>query len=169
MTAISTLGFTIGNCSLGRLLLAASEQGICALLLGDDDQALQNELHVYFPLATISSADASITSWLAQVIELIEKPKGKLHLPLHLRGTAFQQRVWQALQEIPAGKTLSYTELAAKIGQPKAARAVASACANNTIAVLIPCHRIVRGDGSLSGYRWGIERKRQLLEREAQS
>lgn len=169
MTAISTLGFTIGNCSLGRLLLAASEQGICALLLGDDDQALQNELHVYFPLATISPADASITSWLAQVIELIEKPKGKLHLPLHLRGTAFQQRVWQALQEIPAGKTLSYTELAAKIGQPKAARAVASACANNTIAVLIPCHRIVRGDGSLSGYRWGIERKRQLLEREAQS
>lgn len=168
MTAISTLGFTIGNCSLGKLLLAASEQGICALLLGDDDQALRNELHVYFPLATISPTDASITSWLAQVIELIDKPKGKLHLPLHLRGTAFQQRVWQALQEIPAGKTLSYTELAAKIGQPKAARAVASACANNNIAVLIPCHRVVRGDGSLSGYRWGVERKRQLLEREAQ-
>lgn len=169
MTAVNALTFTMGNCSLGKLLLAASEQGICALLIGDDDQALLNELHAQFPLATISAADASLASWLAQAIELIENPKSKFNLPLHTRGTAFQQRVWQALQEIPAGKTLSYTELAAKIGQPKAARAVASACANNTIAVLIPCHRIVRGDGSLSGYRWGVERKRQLLEREAQS
>lgn len=167
MTAVHTLTYTIDNCTLGKLLLATSEKGICALLLGDDDQTVLNELHGYFPLATISPADASISSWLTQVIELIEHPKDKHNLPLHIRGTAFQQRVWQALQEIPAGKTLSYTELAAKIGQPKAARAVASACANNAIAVLIPCHRIVRSDGALSGYRWGVDRKRQLLEREA--
>lgn len=168
MNSVRSLTFTIGNCSLGKLLLAASERGICALLLGDDEQAVRDELHTYFPLAATSVADAALAAWLTQVIELIENPKGKLDLPLHVRGTIFQQRIWQALQDIPAGKTLSYTQLAAKIGQPKAARAVASACANNTIAVLIPCHRVVRGDGSLSGYRWGVERKRQLLEREAQ-
>lgn len=168
MPGLSVLTFTIGNCSLGKLLLAASRQGICAVLLGDDDNSLLSELHTRFPLASISAADTSLAPWLNQIIEQIENPKSKLDLPLHVRGTTFQQRVWQALQEIPAGHTLSYTDLATKIGQPKAARAVASACANNTIAILIPCHRIVRSDGTLSGYRWGVERKRQLLEREAQ-
>jgi AraC family transcriptional regulator of adaptative response/methylated-DNA-[protein]-cysteine methyltransferase len=159
--------FAIGQCTLGAILVAASERGICAILLGDDPEALIHELQDRFSQAKLVGADASFELWVAQVVGLIEIPKLGLNLPLDIRGSAFQQRVWQALQAIPAGQTMSYSDIARQIGQPTAARAVARACAANPLAVAIPCHRVVRTDGNLSGYRWGIERKRALLEREA--
>ena len=159
--------FAVGECSLGSILVAASERGICAILMGDEPEALVRDLENRFPRATLKGADAEFERTVAQVVGFVETPKLGLDLPLDLRGSAFQCRVWQALREIPSGTRTSYTELAKRIGAPKAVRAVAHACAANALAVAIPCHRVVRTDGSISGYRWGVERKRTLLEREA--
>lgn len=165
--ADTEIRFAVGECSLGSILVAASERGVCAILLGDDPQTLVRDLQDRFAHATLIGGDAGFESIVAKVVGLVEAPRLGLDLPLDVRGTAFQQRVWQALRKIPAGKTLSYTELAKRIGAPKAVRAVAGACAANTLAVAIPCHRVVRNDGGLSGYRWGVARKRALIEREA--
>jgi AraC family transcriptional regulator of adaptative response/methylated-DNA-[protein]-cysteine methyltransferase len=161
--------FAIGECSLGSILVAATERGVCAILLGDDPEELAHDLERRFPRSQLIGADAGFERLVAQVVGLVEKPRVGVELPLDIRGTAFQQRVWQALREIPAGETTSYSELASSIGAPKAVRAVAQACAANALAVAIPCHRVVRTDGNLSGYRWGVERKRTLLAREARS
>lgn len=158
--------FAVGECSLGSILVAKSAIGICAILLGDDPDALLRDLQDRFAQATLIGGDAGFEKVVAKVVGLVEAPALGLDLPLDVRGTAFQQRVWRALQEIPAGKTASYTEIAQRIGSPKSVRAVAQACGANPLAVAIPCHRVVRTDGALSGYRWGIERKRALLRRE---
>lgn len=162
-----TIRFAIGQCSLGAILVAASARGICAILIGDDPDALARDLQDRFPKAELVGGDAEFEQRVAKVVGFVEAPKLGLDLPLDVRGTAFQQRVWQALRDIPAGQTASYTDIAQRIGAPKAVRAVAGACAANALAVAIPCHRVVRTDGSLSGYRWGVERKRALLERES--
>jgi AraC family transcriptional regulator of adaptative response/methylated-DNA-[protein]-cysteine methyltransferase len=158
--------FAVAACSLGAILVAATERGICAVLMGDDPEPLVRDLQDRFPKAQLIGADAGFEATVAQVIGLVEAPRIGLQLPLDVRGTAFQQRVWAALRAIPAGETVSYTELAQRIGSPAAVRAVAGACAANPVAVAIPCHRVVRNDGGLSGYRWGIERKAALIERE---
>lgn len=163
----SEILFAIGECSLGAILVAQSRQGICAILLGDDPDALLRDLQDQFPNARLIGGDAQFEQRVAQVVGFIEAPGLGLALPLDVRGTAFQQRVWQALREIPAGSTASYSEIAERIGAPRAVRAVAQACAANALAVAIPCHRVVRHDGALSGYRWGVERKRALLDRES--
>jgi AraC family transcriptional regulator of adaptative response/methylated-DNA-[protein]-cysteine methyltransferase len=159
--------FAIGECSLGAILVAQSGRGVCAILFGDDPDALARDLQDRFPKANLIGGDHAFEQLVAQVVGFVEAPAIGLDLPLDVRGTAFQQRVWQALREIPAGVTASYSEVAQRIGSPKAVRAVAQACAANTLAVAIPCHRVVRNDGGLSGYRWGVERKRALLKREA--
>lgn len=159
--------FAIGQCSLGAILVAASERGVCAILIGDDPEALLRNLQQRFARAELIGGDTAFEQVVAKVVGFVEAPGVGLDLPLDVRGTAFQQRVWQALREIPAGTTASYAEIAWRIGMPKAVRAVAGACAANALAVAIPCHRVVRSDGALAGYRWGIERKRALLEREA--
>ncbi len=156
----------MGQCSLGAILVAATEQGVCAILLGDEPEALVRQLQDRFPKAELLGGDAGFEQWVARVVGFVEAPRLGLDLPLDVRGTAFQQRVWQALREIPPGQTASYADIARRIGAPKAVRAVAQACGANTLAVAIPCHRVVRHDGALSGYRWGVERKRALLERE---
>lgn len=163
----ATIRFAIGDCSLGAILVASSEQGVCAILLGDDPDALARDLQDRFPRATLVGGDAAFEQLVARVVGFVESPGLGLDLPLDVRGTAFQQRVWQALRDIPPGRTVSYAELAARLGAPSAARAVAQACGANALAVAIPCHRVVRTDGALAGYRWGVERKRALLEREA--
>jgi len=163
----ATIRFAIGACTLGAILVAATATGICAILLGDDPDALARDLQDRFPKAELLGAEADFERTVARVVALVEAPEIGLDLPLDVRGTAFQQRVWQALRGIPAGRTVSYAELAALVGAPKGARAVACACAANPLAVAIPCHRVVRNDGALSGYRWGVERKQALLEREA--
>lgn len=160
--------FAIGQCSLGAILVAQSTHGICAISLGDDPETLVRELQDRFRHANLIGGDQEFEQVVARVVGFVEAPAVGPGLPLDIRGTAFQQRVWQALRRIPAGNTASYTEIAQLIGAPKAVRAVASACAANTLAVAIPCHRVVRNDGGLSGYRWGVARKRALLEREAQ-
>lgn len=165
--ARQTIRFAVGECSLGSLLVAATDQGVCCVQLGDDAEALVRTLQDRFPLAELVGGDATFESTMAQVAALVEHPQQGLALPLDVQGTAFQQRVWQALRAIPAGETVSYAELAQRIGKPSATRAVAGACAANPVAVAIPCHRVVRNDGSISGYRWGVERKRALLLREA--
>jgi AraC family transcriptional regulator of adaptative response/methylated-DNA-[protein]-cysteine methyltransferase len=159
------LRYSVEKSTLGLVLAASSEKGVRAILLGDDRELLVTELQRRFPKARLTRGD----DHLAKIIACVENPKLKPALPLDVRGTAFQQRVWQALREIPAGSTLSYAQVAEKIGSPKSVRAVAGACAANAIAVAIPCHRVVRSDGNLSGYRWGVERKRALLDREAGS
>ncbi|WP_234421641.1 bifunctional DNA-binding transcriptional regulator/O6-methylguanine-DNA methyltransferase Ada [Parazoarcus communis] len=159
--------FAIGECALGAILVAASRRGVCAILMGDDAAVLARDLQDLFPQAELIGDDPGFDRLVARVIAFVEAPRLGLDLPLDVRGTAFQQRVWQTLREIPAGTTLSYAELAERVGTPRGARAVAGACAANVLAVAIPCHRIVRTDGSLSGYRWGVERKRTLLAREA--
>ncbi len=166
--ADTAIRFAVGQCTLGAILVAASARGICAILLGDDPDALVRELQDRFPRAELVGGDAGFERWVALVVGFVEQPRLGLELPLDVRGTAFQQRVWQALQKIPVGTTASYTEIAQRIGAPKSVRAVAGACAANTLAVAIPCHRVVRNDGGLSGYRWGVVRKRALLELEAQ-
>jgi len=158
--------FAVAACSLGAILVAATGRGICAVLMGDDPEPLVRDLQDRFPKAHLIGADAGFERTVAQVIGLVEAPRIGLDLPLDVRGTAFQQRVWAALRAIPAGETVSYTELAQRIGSPAAVRAVAGACAANPVAVAIPCHRVVRNDGGLSGYRWGIERKAALIARE---
>ena len=164
--ADTDIRFAIGECSLGSILVAASEIGVCAILIGDDPDALAHDLQDRFPRAELIGGDAAFEQLVAKVVGLVEAPGVGLDLPLDVRGTAFQQRVWQALRDIPAGRTVSYTDLARRIGAPKSVRAVAQACGANPLAVAIPCHRVVRNDGALAGYRWGVERKRTLLERE---
>ncbi len=162
----TTLRFAVGGCSLGSVLVAASEKGVAAILLGDDPEVLITDLQRRFPRAALVAGDASFEETMTKVVGLIDAPRRDVELPLDIRGTAFQRRVWQALRDIPPGTTATYSEIAERIGMPKAVRAVAGACAANKIAVAIPCHRVVRGDGSLSGYRWGVERKRRLIARE---
>ncbi|MEC5344312.1 bifunctional DNA-binding transcriptional regulator/O6-methylguanine-DNA methyltransferase Ada [Brenneria populi] len=162
-----TIRFAVGVCSVGDILVAESERGICAILLGDDPQQLVNELQEMFANARLLGGDAAFEQRMAQVVGFVEAPKIGLALPLDIRGTLFQQRVWQALRDIPVGETASYGAIAAGIGLPAASRAVAGACAANRLAVAIPCHRVVRQDGSPSGYRWGVERKKALLAKEA--
>jgi AraC family transcriptional regulator of adaptative response/methylated-DNA-[protein]-cysteine methyltransferase len=162
--------FALGQCSLGAILVAATAKGICAIELGDDPQGLLDGLQARFPKARLVGGDAAFESLVARAVGLVERPQAPeatAALPLDLRGTAFQRRVWQALREIPPGRTATYAEIAALLGEPRSARAVARACATNTVAVAIPCHRVVRTGGALSGYRWGVERKRALLAREA--
>ncbi|WP_454007018.1 bifunctional DNA-binding transcriptional regulator/O6-methylguanine-DNA methyltransferase Ada [Alcaligenes sp. Marseille-Q7550] len=162
----ATIRFAIAQCSLGALLVAESERGICAISLGDDPELLLRELQDRFQAAELIGADPGFNQRVAQVVALAETPSAGLALPLDIRGTAFQQRVWEILRSIPAGQTVTYTEIAQRMGQPRAVRAVARACATNALAVAIPCHRVVRQDGDLAGYRWGLDRKRSLLERE---
>ena len=159
--------FAIGECSLGSILVARSERGVCAILLGNDPSRLVRDLQDQFPRANLIGNEKRYEEVVAKVVGFVERPGLGLDLPLDIRGTAFQQRVWQALREIPIGETASYADIAKKVGLPKSVRAVAQACAANRLAVAIPCHRVVRTDGSLSGYRWGVERKRALLDREA--
>jgi AraC family transcriptional regulator of adaptative response/methylated-DNA-[protein]-cysteine methyltransferase len=158
--------FAVGECSLGSILVAATDKGVCAIELGDDPQRLVRDFQDRFPNAKLIGGDRRFEQQVAQVVGFIEAPAQGLDLPLDVRGTAFQQRVWKAISAIPAGTTASYTEIARRIGAPKAVRAVARACASNAIALAIPCHRVVRSDGSISGYRWGVARKRALLARE---
>jgi len=158
--------FALGECSLGSFLVAASARGVVAITLGEEPQGLLRGLQDMFPRATLVGADAAFEAWEAQVVGLIDDPHATLDLPLDVRGTAFQQRVWKALMRIPVGSTRSYAQLARQLGQPGAVRAVAGACAANRLAVAIPCHRVVRTDGAVSGYRWGVERKSALLARE---
>jgi len=158
--------FALALCSLGSVLVAQSVRGVCAVYLGDDPDALVRELQDRFPRADLVGADPGFESHVAKILAHIEAPGIGVSLPLDLRGTAFQMRVWQALQRIPVGTTASYTQIAAQIGAPRAVRAVAGACAANPVAILVPCHRVVRSDGGLSGYHWGVERKRTLLARE---
>jgi AraC family transcriptional regulator of adaptative response/methylated-DNA-[protein]-cysteine methyltransferase len=165
--ANTDIRFAIGECSLGSILVARSQKGVCAILMGDDPEGLALDLKHRFPRANQIGGDAEVRQLVSSVVNFVEAPRVGLDLQLDVRGTPFQRRVWQALREVPAGSTVSYTDIAKRIGVPKAVRAVAQACGANAIAVAIPCHRVVRNDGALSGYRWGIARKRALLEREA--
>lgn len=158
--------FAVGACSLGAILVAASAKGICAILLGDAPEGLVHDLQDRFPKANLIGGDKAFEKLVAKVVGFVEAPRIGLDLPLDIRGTAFQHRVWEALRKIPVGATASYSDIAKRIGDPRAVRAVATACAANAIAVAIPCHRVVRTDGALSGYRWGVERKRALLAKE---
>ena len=159
--------FAVGQTSLGAILVASSAKGIASILLGDDPDALVRDLRDRFRNAWLIAADRDYEALVARVVGFVETPGSELNVPLDVRGTAFQQGVWQTLQQIPVGTKMTYAEVARRIGLPKAVRAVASACAANNLAVVIPCHRVVRADGSLSGYAWGVERKRSLIEREA--
>jgi AraC family transcriptional regulator of adaptative response/methylated-DNA-[protein]-cysteine methyltransferase len=159
--------FTIGECSLGPVLVAQSVRGVCSILIGEDPTRLARDLRHQFPKANLVARENDQEELVAQVAGLIEKPGAGLDLPLDVRGTAFQQLVWDALQRIPPGSTATYKDIARQIGTPGAVRAVARACGANALAVAIPCHRVIRNDGTLSGYRWGVERKRALLAREA--
>jgi AraC family transcriptional regulator, regulatory protein of adaptative response / methylated-DNA-[protein]-cysteine methyltransferase len=163
----AVIRFAVGEASLGAVLVAATDKGVCAITLGDDPEALVRDLQDRFPRAEFKGGDAEFERTIAEVVGLVEAPAQRLDLPLDIRGTAFQQKVWAALQTIPPGKTATYKEIARAIGQPTAVRAVAQACGANPLAVAIPCHRVVRSDGDLSGYRWGVERKRELIAREA--
>ena len=163
-----TLRFAIGDSSLGAVLVAATATGVCAIMIGDEPEALARDLRVRFPKAEISGGDADFAATVAAVVSLVEQPGRRCDLPLDIAGTAFQQRVWAALRDIPAGTTTTYAAIAGTIGAPGAVRAVATACGANKLAVAIPCHRVVRTDGALAGYRWGVARKRALLDREAE-
>ncbi|MGB7801128.1 bifunctional DNA-binding transcriptional regulator/O6-methylguanine-DNA methyltransferase Ada [Buttiauxella sp.] len=163
----TAIAYVTGTCRLGQFLVAQSQRGICAILLGSDAQALRAELETLFPHSTLTVGDTQFAGQVTQVVSFLEHPAQQFSLPLDIQGTAFQQQVWQALREIPVGQTASYRDIAQRIGKPQAVRAVAGACAANKLAVIIPCHRVVRHDGALSGYRWGVARKRQLLEIEA--
>lgn len=167
--ADTDIRFAVGASSLGAILVARSDRGVCAILLGDDPDRLARDLQDRFPRARLIGGDAEFERWVAQVVGLVEAPGTGLGLPLDVRGTAFQQRVWQALRRIPAGKTATYAQIARRIGAPQSVRAVGQAVGANPLAIAIPCHRVVRTDGALAGYRWGVERKRALLEREARS
>ena len=161
------VSFVVRDCSLGLALICASAQGLCALMLGDDRETLLRAARARFPNAEPSAGGADFERLATLALDMIEQPAHGWPLPLDIEGTPFQRRVWNALREIPPGATTSYAQIAERIGQPRAARAVAGACAANRIAVAIPCHRVLRGDGDLSGYRWGVARKRELLAREA--
>jgi AraC family transcriptional regulator of adaptative response/methylated-DNA-[protein]-cysteine methyltransferase len=159
--------FAVGQCSLGAILVASSRKGVVSILIDDEPEALVRALQDRFPNAQLVGADKEYEQLVARVVGLVESPGADVELPLDVRGTVFQRKVWQALRKIPVGKTASYADIARRIGAPKAVRAVAGACAANNIAVAIPCHRVIRNDGNVSGYRWGVERKRALLERES--
>ncbi|MCG8422870.1 MAG: methylated-DNA--[protein]-cysteine S-methyltransferase [Proteobacteria bacterium] len=161
--------YAIAECFLGLAMVAGTPRGICAIEFGGDSDELRRSVQERFPGVALARAGGDVSGWLETVLDFIERPVAGLALPLDIQGTAFQERVWAALRTIPPGVTVSYGELAAKIGKPTATRAVARACASNKIAIAIPCHRVVRGDGALSGYRWGPERKRMLLEREREA
>jgi AraC family transcriptional regulator of adaptative response/methylated-DNA-[protein]-cysteine methyltransferase len=161
------IDYAIGETSVGRVLVARSAHGVCAVLLGDEVEHLRGELRGRFPRAVLAEGDDAMSAMAAEVVAFLESPRGGLDVPLDLRGTAFQRVVWDALLEVAPGETVSYTEIAKRIGRPDAVRAVAGAIAANPLAVVVPCHRVIRGDGSLSGYRWGVERKQRLLAREA--
>ncbi len=163
----SAIRFALARCWLGGLLVAATERGVCAILVGDDPRALQSDLHRRFPRAQLVPGDRRFQRLVSRVIAALERPALASRLPLDLQGTLFQRRVWQALRAVPAGTTVSYAEIARRIGRPHAVRAVGQAIGANPIAVAVPCHRIIRSDGTLCGYHWGVERKRSLLEREA--
>ena len=158
--------YAISDCSLGRVLVAATDKGVCAIAFDDADQDLRAWLLDAFPNATLAQGDEAFEALVETVIALVETPQRGQNLPLDLRGTAFQERVWRALQKIPPGRTVTYAELAVAIGAPNSHRAVAGACAANKLAVVVPCHRVIRSDGGLSGYRWGVARKARLLQRE---
>jgi AraC family transcriptional regulator of adaptative response/methylated-DNA-[protein]-cysteine methyltransferase len=157
----------VSDCSLGKVLVAATTLGICAVLLGDEVSSLYSDLHARFPKARIVEGDTDLDAWLSQVVAFIDDSAPTLPLPLDVRGSAFQMRVWEVLRKIPLGSTQTYADIARELGDPNSVRAVAGACAQNPVAVAIPCHRVVRSDGALSGYRWGVERKKELLQREA--
>jgi len=163
----ASIRFAVGECSLGSILVAATEKGVCSIMLGDDPAVLLRDLQARFPKAHLIGGNRDFEQAVARVIGFVEEPRLGLDLPLDVRGTTFQRRVWQALRDIPAGSRVSYADIARRIGSPRSVRAVAQACASNAIAVAIPCHRVVRSDGALSGYRWGVKRKRILLERES--
>jgi AraC family transcriptional regulator, regulatory protein of adaptative response / methylated-DNA-[protein]-cysteine methyltransferase len=163
-----SIAYAITETDLGSMLVAATDRGICMIAFGDDQEELIRDLTQTFPRAQISRNPRQLTAHVEAVVKLIKQPSQSLDLPLDIQGTAFQQRVWQALRQIPAGETITYSQLAKKIGRPKSTRAVASACARNKLAVAIPCHRVINSTGGLSGYRWGIQRKKQLLQRERQ-
>jgi AraC family transcriptional regulator, regulatory protein of adaptative response / methylated-DNA-[protein]-cysteine methyltransferase len=158
--------FAISDCTLGSVLVASSERGVCAIFMGDDPGALVRDLRNHFAGEQPVGGDAAFEALVASVVRFVDMPAMGLDVPLDLRGSAFQQRVWRALRDIPVGSTATYNDIAKRIGSATSARAVAQACAANPIAVAIPCHRVVRSDGGLSGYRWGVARKRALLERE---
>lgn len=161
------ISYAVAACYLGRVLVAATSQGVCRVDLGSSDEALLGRLKESFPEADLQAGGPAFDAVVGKVLALLDTPDRGVSLPLDIQGTAFQRRVWAALQEVPPGETISYGELAARIGSPKAARAVAQACAANQVAVAIPCHRVVRSDGALGGYRWGLDRKRAILERES--
>jgi AraC family transcriptional regulator of adaptative response/methylated-DNA-[protein]-cysteine methyltransferase len=165
--AAGVIHFAVGQSSLGLVLVARSDRGVSAVLFGADRDAVRRDLHDRFPGARLVEDDAALETLVARVVGLVDAPARGLDVPLDVRGTPFQRTVWQALREIPAGSTASYTDIANRIGLPTAVRAVAQACAANALAVVVPCHRVVTMDGKLSGYRWGVERKRALLDREA--
>ncbi|QTC01785.1 methylated-DNA--[protein]-cysteine S-methyltransferase [Alcaligenes sp. SORT26] len=162
----SHIRFAIAQCSLGALLVAENERGICAISLGDDTDVLLEQLQDRFKATELMEANPQLNQRVAQIVAMVEEPALGLSLPLDIQGSAFQQKVWELLRDIPVGQTLSYTQIAERLGMPKGARAVARACATNTLAIAIPCHRVVRQSGDLAGYRWGLERKKALLERE---
>lgn len=164
--AVATIRYSVGSCSLGAVLVAATEKGVCAIFLGDDPGALVHELEARFPRAHLVGGDLAFDALVSRVAAFVDTPGGRLPLPMDVQGTAFQQKVWQELCQIPLGSTRSYSEVAQAIGEPHAVRAVAAACAANKMAVAIPCHRVVSSDGSLSGYRWGVSRKAKLLQSE---
>lgn len=159
--------YAIDRCSLGWVLAGTNDEGLCSIELGDDPVSLRSTLQSRYPESTLEEATDHLAGTLPKVVRLIDAPQSRLDLPLSVVGTDFQERVWQALRTIPPGETVSYAQLAKQVGNPRAVRAVAGACAANRLAVVIPCHRVVRSDGNLSGYRWGLERKRALLAREA--
>jgi AraC family transcriptional regulator of adaptative response/methylated-DNA-[protein]-cysteine methyltransferase len=161
-----TIWYAIGTCSLGRLLVAATDRGVCSIFPGEDEGELVESLRQRFPRAVVEPGDERLSGWVHEAIRLVDDPASPPRLPLDLRGTAFQIRIWQALQTIRAGQTITYQELAARAGCPGSVRAAASACAANPLAVAVPCHRVVARDGNLAGYRWGLARKKELLDKE---
>jgi AraC family transcriptional regulator of adaptative response/methylated-DNA-[protein]-cysteine methyltransferase len=163
------IAYAVEPCWLGKVLIGLTERGVCAILFGDEEEELVSDLNARFPAAELGTVGADDAARIAEALAAIEQPQLASHLPLDIVGTAFQQRIWAALRGIKPGETASYAEIATRIGAPKAVRAVAGACAANPTAVAIPCHRVVRSDGGLSGYRWGVERKKRLLEREKKS
>jgi AraC family transcriptional regulator of adaptative response/methylated-DNA-[protein]-cysteine methyltransferase len=167
MTTVDTLSHAAGDSAFGRVLVARSISGVCAILIGADDNELVTDLAARFPEAKLVVNEAVVQDDLAKVTRFVDKPTEGLDLPLDLRGTPFQRRVWEALRTIPVGTTVTYSELANSIGAPNAVRAVAGACAANPIALAVPCHRVVGNDGDLTGYYWGVERKRELIKKEA--
>lgn len=161
--------FALAVCPMGRLLLAGTERGICAVYLGDSDAYLENELALDFPATARQRDDEGLNAWVSAIVTHLSGQQPHLDLPLDVRATAFQQRVWQELRAIPYGNTRTYSDIARALGQPKSVRAVGRACATNPVSLVIPCHRVVREDGSLGGYRWGLQRKQALLDREQET